>query len=252
MKISEYSASQKRESEQLAKELEAHMATWPQVKTKFDEIDQQCIALAARFSAARMAASPTVLELEAELKKCRWKRDDGKTRFTIRRDELRREIEAFTREPIHKFHQECLDRVQGLSKLYKYERLEPSHNFDGRRVRYGVKISHNTAALSRMKDRIFAAIKEVNDMLHSPLADVEKRISEFCREFENFEYDSMVVEEVSEQQAADMQPGREEPASGNRGIKQPDGHIHIFKDDTKIAPRLKSLENKISFLEKTI
>ncbi len=204
MKISDIFGSQNRESERLAGELAKHMAKMPAMQKEFDALDAECIDLALKYRAAADAQSPSAFEIEAALKRKRCDRDSVKVRFATERDRLRREIEGLTGETIRQFHLDCLERVEGLVRLYRFNRDEKY--FDISNEKRSVKISHNSAALADAKQKIFAAIQQIRDMRYRPLAEIEKKISEFKKAFEGFEFDSLETVIVSEQTANDMKP----------------------------------------------
>jgi hypothetical protein len=251
MKVQDYFDSKKRESARLVQELAEHMATWPAVIRQFDEIDEQeCIPLARKWNDAKAAGSPKVVALEADLKQARWRRDGLKRNFGIRRDELVRQIESFTREPISKFHLEALDLARNIAKLYRYQRLEPAHDMDGKRRRATVRITHNTDALIRAKDLIFERIKEVQGMNLSPLADVKQRIAEIRQEFFHLDTSTMQIEEIEEHREPDYRP-TPDTGDSDKGMLLPGGgfHIHPPKAD---AARINNLSDRLSKLEKAI
>jgi hypothetical protein len=245
MQIGEFFDSRKRESARLVAELEKHTATWPDAKSKFDEIDTECVAIAAELSAALLAHSPTRFEIESRLKTKRWERDGHTHRHSTKRDELFRAIESFTNEPINDFKRFCLDRVKNLSKLYSYQRLESTHNLEGRRTRPTVRVSHNARALDAAKTTIFALIAEIDSMRHASLGEVESRIQAAKTEIQNFDYNTMQIEELTEAQDADMRP-HPEPDDIAKGMVMPGGEIHMFNKD---AGRLSNLKSRIEKLE---
>lgn len=248
MKVSEYLDSKKRASQQLVDELAAHTATWPAVLAEYNRLDAECIPLARRVLELREARSPQLAAAEATLKLARWKRDGTKQRHSLRRDELHRQIEAFTRDPIQKAVLDWIDLVRGLSKFYRFEKIEPSHDFDGKRKRYGVKVSHNADALDAAKKRIFAALNEVRDMQHCSLSAVEKRIAELNMEFSNLDISTMVVEDVSEDQANDMKPQKQDSGDMDKATLMPGGKLHIHPRVTD--GKVQDLSDRISKLEK--
>jgi hypothetical protein len=113
---------------------------------------------------------------------------------------------------------DTLDRVQNLSKLYRYEKIESAYDDDGRKRRRTVRVSHNAAALSKAKDRYFEGIREIGAMNYCSLADVEKRIAELVLEFDAFRYNSMTVEEVTPQRNADLRPKEKEKGQALEAI----------------------------------
>jgi hypothetical protein len=250
--IKEFFESKRAQCARLVEELEALNSTLSDIQTKYFEDDKICVLLAGKLTAARLAQSPTCLSLEAELKQARWNRDRGKRSFNARKDDLCREIESFTREPIKRFHQECLDLVKSLSKLYKFERLEPSHNpLTGKRLRWDVKVSHNSAALTMARDRVFEAIRDVQDMIHCSLEDVEKRITEYKLEFANFDLKTMQIEVISESLVDMMQPQRDVSGNLQPATLLGDGKVLLHPMPGE-AGRLDALNDRISNLEKKL
>jgi hypothetical protein len=246
--IQEIFDSQARECAKLVKELAAHDATWPAVKTEYDEVDGACITLAASLNAAKTAGSPTAFAIEAELKKLRWKRDGIAAAFRRKRDKLHAAIEAFTSPLIQDFHCSALERIKGLSKLYLFERDEPV--FDIFSDRKTVTIRHNGAALDSAKIQIFAAIKEIQNMRHAAVSDLREKIEKYNDQFADFDYSTMEIANVSESVARDMQPAKPDSAPPQLGMQMPDGIIHLFAPPAD-ATRIDSLSARLFKLEKT-
>ncbi len=254
MKITEYLDSKKRESQKLVDELAAHQAKWPEVQAAFDRADGECIALARDFSAYSIAGSPKALVIAGTLKKKRWERDGIKNAHTIRRDELFRAIDGINAEPISAAREYLLGIVRNLLDKYDFQRLERTHDESGRRVRYTVKISHNGAALERCKDRIFAILGQLDSMQHSTLADIENFVKKVKGEISTFDFQTMIVEEVKPDRAAELETVMRDANSTENVVtasRMPDGSLYI-SPDTKIAPRLKSLESKIAKMETSL
>jgi hypothetical protein len=247
-KLQEIFDSQARECSRLVAELEEHNKTWPEVKSEFDRIDrEECIVKARSVNDARSAGSPTYYALEGELKRSRWKRDGIASAFRRRRDELQTEIEKFTGEPIRNFHNDCLDRVKNLSKLYHYERDEKIYNVYADAIT--VRIRHNGAALDDAKNQIFEALKEVQGMRHSALSALKEKIEFYREQFDDFDFSTMEAATVSEQAARDMAPGKPDSTPAQSGMFMPDGSIHLFAPPADAA-RLNSLSDRLSKLEK--
>ncbi len=202
--LKQFLESEEHESERLVRELEAHEAGWPALKTEFDKIDKQCVVLAQRHLAEVYAGSPKAIETEADLKKLRWKRDGIKSAFSRKRDELLTKIQAHTRHDIDEFVIESLDRAKSLGRLYQFQRIATAQNI--LTDRKTVRITHNGAALESARDRIFEAMKQVRAMQNRPVAEVRARVAEFEAEFAGFRLSTMRVEEVSPRQAEEMRP----------------------------------------------
>jgi hypothetical protein len=249
MNISEFFDSRKRDSAAAVEELQKHLETWPEVEAEFKRQDVDvCIPLAGKLASARLAASPTTITIEAELKRARWDRDRAKQNFSIRRAELMRMVESCTRPLIDGFHEECLARVKRLSSKYNFEILENSHDLEGRRRRQTVRVSHNAAALDAAKDRIFAGMREVRDMNLSSLAVLENRIGQLRAEFDNFDFTTLQIEEVDEDTAKSMRPQKPESDDLQSAyIIGPDKKDHILIN--KDAGRINDLKNRITKLE---
>jgi len=247
MKISEYFDSKKRESAELVRQLQEHLKKWPEVKAEYDRIDAECISLAGKLNAERLAGSPKALATESELKATRWRRDGTKHDHSLQRNKLHTAIEALTGKPIFEFHHYCLDFVKNLSKLYRYERVEPSHDIMGRRVRFNVVISHNSEALSKARDRVFECMREIDGMKYRALADIEKKIKEFEVEFAAFNLSTMRIEEVSEHRAAEMEPTKESDDL-DKGILLPGGAVRLLEKKGTDS-KLDILAGRISKLE---
>jgi hypothetical protein len=248
MKVSDFFNARYRESERLVQELEAHQALWPDIMARYAMIDGECIELAAKLAAARLAQSPSQISLEADLQRKRWARDAEKHRHSNKRDELHRQIESYTGKPIRKFAEECLQRAKDLSKKYTFEILEPAHDLDGRRRRGSVKISHNWDRLTAAKERIFSGMREISEMRHSTLSALETRIKNLRAEFENFDYATLQVEEVTEIQAKDMAPPKEDSSIPQKGTLMPDGKVWVHPQPD--SPRVSQLADRITQLEK--
>ncbi len=249
MKIQEFFDSKKRESARLVSELDAHVATWPEEKKRFDAIDVQCIALASRWNNARAAGSPTVFELEAELIKLRRQRDSIKYQHQIKRDSLHQKIEVFSRPVITDAAEELLDSMKKLSGLYSFERVEPARDIMGRRVRETVLVRHNGEALDKCRARIMELRKNLMEMMHCSLADIEDFIAAAKKEIAHFPLNTLEILEISETQAADMRP-QPETTDLDKGTMIVPGVLHVHPRLDK--NRVQGLANKVSFLEKTI
>jgi len=248
MKISEYFDRQKRESAKLAEALAAHMATKDEMQLQYDAADEKCIALAAKLRACLDAGSPRAISIDAELRKLRSQRDGIRSKFFRTRDDLQRKLEGFTREPIRKFCEQNYERLAGLPALYLFERVEPSHNLDGKRLRHGVRVTHNADALDRARDAIFAGVRAVRDMRYCNLEDVEMRIKKLRREFDDFDCSTMQIEEVSEAVAREMRPQEPNntPLPMAIHVGGPGSEVLILGEDEKarIGRKLDSLRKE--------
>jgi hypothetical protein len=211
--IRELFDSQVRESERLVAALKTHEATFPSIMKEYTQIDGECITLAAQLSAARLAGSPTALNLEIKLKCRRWDRDRGKHNFRIERTRLHAELDSLTGPVIRSFHDEALAAAKNLLKLYKFERLEKRFNPTSERHMYTITVKHNSAQLERAQAMIFTRISEVRNMQYSTLSALEEKITQCRRDFENIETDTLETAEVGEQTADSMRP---RPAEADR------------------------------------
>ncbi len=222
MKLKEYLNSQHRESEKLYKELQALEARFPEVTKQYEQLDSQCVELASRLSAAEKAGSPQGVALSAELRQLRWQRDGIKQKYSREIGELQHQLEALTQPTIQRFSERCLSRVKSLTEKYQFRRVEETQNIytDTRTI----KVQHNSGALAAARDHIFECMKVVRSMNLCPLAAIEKKISEFEREFDNFDFSEMQDENVSPSKAREMEP-QSETAKIETGIITAGGDV---------------------------
>jgi hypothetical protein len=204
MKIADFLNSKRRESQSLCDALAEHEATKPEVDAEYNRLDDICAPLARKVSDLSIAGSPRAFEAQAELRRAKMVRDGVRAAYGRKREDLLRQIQALTREPINKFHDRCLQLVKGLSSLYQFSRLETVRNPFNDRVL--VRIRHNGAALQAAQDLILRRMREVRGLQDCPLEAVEKRIGECEREFYLIDTSTLEVEEVSESVARTMKP----------------------------------------------
>lgn len=222
-KIAALFDSQSRQSEKLVAQLAAHQATKPEVQRQYDELDQQCIELAGKMRAALDVQSPTWISIESDLKKCRWRRDAVKNAYRRELERLQRELEELTGPPIQAFHLQALDRAAGLSSMYTFERDELFYvaEHDVRMV----KVRHNQAALATAKDLIFQRIREVRALRYRTLPELQAKIAESQRQFDEFDFSTLEIVTVSEATADLMKPHAEPDHLDKAHLLLPDGSI---------------------------
>jgi hypothetical protein len=211
--VKDFFKTEERESAQHVAEFEAQQATWESVKAEIERVDrEECIPPARELAALQLAGSPRMFEVEGGLRKARLKRDGIRWAFQRKLDDLRNRCAADTRQDISNFHLNCLDRAKGLSRHYRFTRLDTLK--DAWTDKKTVRISSNFDALQAARDRIFEGVKEVRGLELRPLAEVRRRIRELQLEFNSFDLAVLRVEEVSETAAQDMRPKSTAVAAG--------------------------------------
>lgn len=246
MKISEYFDSLKGENARLIKGLAEHMGRQSAMQTEYDAVDLECVKLAAKLAAERLAGSPRAIATEADLILLRRKRDAIKYNFQRIRNDFQQRIENTTQQIISETGEKWLKLARDLPEKYEYSRngeIDPRGNIGH------VRISTNAEALGEAKTLILQARRELLQMRHLSLSEIEQHIHKFERQYELLDLSVLTVEEVTPEEALERQPGTEPMNISQSIYKYPGMPSFVVTDpDANIAPRLKSLEKKISSL----
>jgi hypothetical protein len=99
------------------------------------------------------------------------------------------------------------------------------------------------------KNQILEAIQVVQNMRHSPLADLREKIEFYHGKVAEFDYSTLETETVSAQRARDMAPSKPDTTVPQSGMFMPDGKIHLIPPAADAA-RINSLSDRLSKLEK--
>lgn len=173
MKISEILNSQQRRTEDLVRQLEEHTATWAAVQEAHDALDKECVHLASRVSAAKLAQSDSAPQLELELRALRYRRLEIKSAYFRKREKITAELESINGPKIRAAIEDTLARMKALHP--DFQRDETFYSIEGSKR---VRVRHNSAAIRELKERALSAIDELRRMQHRALGDVEAKIRE--------------------------------------------------------------------------
>jgi len=245
MKTTEFLEKQISESAKIRAELDKHLTTKKQVDDEYKTVDFQCIKLAERLLPFREAWSPEALEVESTLRSRRFAKDAILSRFMNRKQELERQLETFTRQPIAEFIEESLGRMKNLGRAYKYQILE--HSRDPLTEKSTFRVKHNWAGINAAREKILAGIKEIRKLNHHPLAELLGTIERFRREFDGLDATAFDVEEVDAVKDSLMRPTRE-PENFQKATLAPSGKVILHEQPSD--PAVKDLANRITKLEK--
>jgi hypothetical protein len=166
----------------------------------------------------------------------------------VKRAELRRELEKLNSPTVIEFQEECIQRMKELPSQSTVEELSNTKFRDGT-TRYKIRI--NSAALSRCKSEILAAMAAIRGMKSSAsLPEIQSEIEKYNKYFDAFDFSELEVIELSASEFADLKKGdKSERGKAATGYLTPTGDVKMLKSDDDLAPRLQDISDRLYKLE---